>query len=354
MSAAQQPVDLRSDTVTRPTDAMRRAMLAAPLGDDVLGDDPTVIALEEKVASLLGKESACYVPSGTMANQTAIRALTEPADEIIAHKDSHIVHYETGAPAAVSGCMVAPAEGDRGIFDLAEFERLVRTPNIHAPRSRMLVIENTHNRGGGSVWPLDQVRSITGRARELGLRTHLDGARLWNACIASGHSPRDFASCFETVSTCFSKGLGAPVGSSVAGPKEVIARVRRFRKMLGGAMRQSGILAAAAIHALDHHFDRLAEDHANAKRLAQGWSTIHGLGVDPAEIETNIVYVDVNPLIGTAADWCARMKTQGVWMLPTAPQRARAVTHLDVTSAMIDRAITAAQATASVPASARA
>ncbi|HBS29348.1 MAG TPA: low specificity L-threonine aldolase [Phycisphaerales bacterium] len=337
------PADLRSDTVTRPTEAMRRAMAGAEVGDDVLGDDPTVIALEERIANLLGKEAAAFVPSGTMANQAAIRALTEPADEIIAHKDSHIIHYETGAPAAVSGCSIAPAEGERGMFGPDELDRLVRTPNIHAPRSRLLVIENTHNRGGGSVWTLEQVRAVTDRARAHGLRTHLDGARLWNACVATGRPPKDYAACFETVSTCFSKGLGAPVGSSVAGTPETIARVRRFRKMMGGAMRQSGILAAAALHALEHHVDRLAEDHARARRLAEAWASVPGLGVNPAEVQTNIVYVTIEPRLGTAQQWCAAMRELGVWMLPTAPARARAVTHLDITDGMIDRAVSAAR-----------
>lgn len=336
---AERPIDLRSDTVTRPTPAMMRAMAQADVGDDVLGDDPTVIRLQEQVAALLGKEAACFVPSGTMANQAAIRAHTEPSDEIIAHCDSHIIHYETGAPAAIAGCMIAPLAGRRGQFSAEDVRRAVRKSDHHAPRSRLLVVENTHNRGGGSVWSLDAVRSVTGAAREAGLRTHLDGARLWNACAASGNKPSDYAQHFDTVSTCFSKGLGAPVGSAVAGNREAIARVFRFRKMMGGAMRQSGILAAAALYALEHHRERLKEDHANARRLAEGAAEMRGLRVELDAVQSNIVFIDVEESVGTAAELCQRLRAEGVWMLPTAAQRVRAVTHLDVDSAMIERAI---------------
>lgn len=332
-------IDLRSDTVTRPTPAMRRAMAEADVGDDVLGDDPGVIRLQERIAAMMGKEAACFVPSGTMANQAAIRAHTEPGDEIIAHHDSHIIHYETGAPAAISGCMVRAAEGARGQFDADELERLVRPLSDHAPRSRLLVIENTQNRGGGSVWPIEKLARVAERARALGLRVHLDGARLWNACAATGLAPVDYARHVDSVSTCFSKGLGAPVGSAVAGDKPTIARVFRFRKMMGGAMRQSGILAAAALHALDHHMQRLTEDHANARRLAEGLARVRGIRVDPAAVETNIVYLDVDPALGTAASLCERLRARGVWMLPTGSQRTRGVTHLQVTREMIDRAV---------------
>lgn len=342
LSTSAPNIDLRSDTVTRPSEAMRRAMMEAPLGDDVLGDDPTVIALQERIAALLGKEAACFVPSGTMANQAAIRALTEPGDEIICHKDSHIIHYETGAPAVISGCMIAAAEGERGQFDIAELDRLIRPDNIHAARSRLLVIENTHNRGGGAVWPIERIAQLAARARELprgGLRCHLDGARLWNASVASGIAPREYARHFDTVSTCFSKGLGAPVGSAVAGHRTVIGRIARIRKMLGGAMRQSGILAAAALYALENNIARLAEDHRNARLLAEGLAGVRGLHVDPQSIETNIVYVDVAPEVGTAASLCDRLRASGVWVLPTAAQRFRAVTHLDVSREQIVRAV---------------
>ncbi|MCC6660003.1 MAG: aminotransferase class I/II-fold pyridoxal phosphate-dependent enzyme [Phycisphaerales bacterium] len=342
------PIDLRSDTVTRPTAAMRRVMAEAVVGDDVLGDDPTVTRLQERVAEIMGKEAACFVPSGTMANQASIRAQTEPGDEVIAHEGSHIINYETGAPAALSGVMVRTAAGPRGLFDADQVDGLARPDSDHSPRTRLVVIENTQNRGGGAVWPLDQVRRVSQRARGLGLRVHLDGARLWNACAATGHSPAEFARHADTVSCCFSKGLGAPAGSAVSGDKATIARVFRFRKMFGGAMRQSGILAAAALHALDHHIDRLHEDHENAARLGAGVANIPGLAV-PLPVETNMVFIDVDRSIGTAAEFCASLRERGVWMLPTAPQRARAVCHLDVSRAMIDIALAAIESAARAP-----
>lgn len=332
-------IDLRSDTVTRPTAAMRRAMAEAEVGDDVLGDDPTVIRLQERVAQLMGKPAACFVPTGTMANQTAIRAQTEHGDEILGHEDSHIVHYETGGPAALSGCMMRPARGERGMFDVDQVEALFRPESIHAPRTRLLLIENTQNRGGGSVWPLEQIKRVTAKGRELGMRVHLDGARIWNACIAAGNKPADYAKHFDTVSCCFSKGLGAPAGSAVAGDHPTIARVARFRKMFGGAMRQSGVLAAAALHALDYHFDRLAEDHENAKRLANGLADVPGLKVDPSAVETNMVFLDVDRSVGSAASVCKKLAGVGVLVLPNTPQRIRAVCHLDVSRAAIDQTI---------------
>ncbi len=332
-------VDLRSDTVTRPTPEMRRVMAEAEVGDDVLGDDPTVIRLQQKVARLFGKEAAVFVPSGTMANQTAIRALTEPGDEIIAHADSHIYHYESGAPFALSGCSMRLMTGPRGLFDVEQVRGALRPTESHFAQTRLIVIENTHNRGGGSIWPMRQILDIAGLAAQRGLRMHLDGARLMNACVATGIDPAEWARPFDTVSTCFSKGLGAPVGSAVAGSAATIRRVHRFRKMFGGGMRQAGILAAAAEYALDNHVQRLADDHANAKRLARALVDMPKASIDPATVETNILYFDVDAKAGTAADLCAKLKAEGVWMLATAPQRVRAVTHLDVGADSIDRAI---------------
>lgn len=343
MAMQNQPnhlIDLRSDTVTRPTQAMRRAMAAAEVGDDVLGDDPTVIALQDKVAAIMGKPAACFVPSGTMANQTAIRAHTEPGDEVIAHKDSHIIHYETGGPAALSGVMINPADGPLGQFDVEQLEALVRPDSTHFPHSRLLIIENTHNRGGGSIWSLDKVERVTDRARSLGLRVHLDGARIWNACAATGLKPAAYAQHFDTISCCFSKGLGAPVGSAVCGSKDYIARVFRFRKMFGGAMRQSGVLAAAAVYALDHHVERLTEDHENARRLARAMAEIPGLQLT-YPVATNMVFVDIEPRLGSGAEFAAKLKASGVLTLSTGPQRLRFVTHLDVSVAQIDLAIAA-------------
>ncbi|QOJ00775.1 MAG: aminotransferase class I/II-fold pyridoxal phosphate-dependent enzyme [Phycisphaeraceae bacterium] len=341
-------IDLRSDTVTKPTAEMRRVMAAAEVGDDVLGDDPTVLALQDRFAAEMGKEAACFVPSGTMGNQTSIRSLTEPGDEVLAHAGSHIIHYETGAPAALCGVMVRPLAGPGGMFDAADIDEAVRPADAHYPRTRLVVVENTSNRGGGSVWPMDRVGRVLAAAARHGLRAHLDGARLWNASVALGVPCRDLARGFDTVTCCFSKGLGAPAGSAVAGDRESIRRVHRFRKMFGGAMRQAGILAAAALHAMEHHVARLAEDHANARTLARGLAGISGIAVDAGAVETNMVFFDLDESTGaTAAALCASLDRAGVRMLPTAMRRVRAVCHLDVTAAMIPRAVDAvAQAVA--------
>jgi threonine aldolase len=296
-----------------------------------------VIALQERVARLMGKEAACFVPSGTMANQTAIRAHTEPGDEVICHEDSHIIHYETGSPAALSGVMVRPLGGERGQFEAADVEGAVRPAQHHYAASRLLIVENTHNRGGGSVWPLERIEAVTAAARRRGLRCHLDGARIWNASAATGIEPAAYARHFDTVSCCFSKGLGAPAGSAVAGGAAVIARVHRFRKMFGGTMRQSGVLAAACIHALDRHAGRLGEDHARARRLAALIAETPGLRV-PQAVETNMVFVDIDPRLGTAADLCAALRQRGVLALPNLAHRVRLVLHLDVTDAGVERA----------------
>jgi len=341
-------VDLRSDTVTRPSAAMWEAMRAAPLGDDVLGDEPTVARLEALVASTLGKEAAVFVPSGTMANQLAIRTACESGDEIVAHRDSHIIHYETGAPAALSGCMIQPLEGEGGLFSPEAVLASRRGRATYAPRPSLVVVENTHNRGGGTVWPLERFQTVAQAARSLEMRVHVDGARLWNACVAAGYAPSEFARHADTVSVCFSKGLGCPVGSALVGSADLVDRARRFRKMFGGGMRQSGLLAAAAIFALDHHVSRLADDHANARALAEGIAGIPGLVPDFAEAETpsNMVFFAVDPSLGTAQALCERLAGRGVRMIALDPQRARAVTHLDVDRAGIARAVDALRAVA--------
>lgn len=333
-------IDLRSDTVTRPTKAMRRAMASAEVGDDVLGDDPTVHLLQHRVAELMGTQAALFVPSGSMANQLAIRSLCQSGDEIICHKDNHIIHYETGAPASLSGVMIQPVDGPRGQWTADQLPELIRADNAHHPRSRLVVLENTHNRGGGSVWDIDKVAAIAKAARGANLHMHLDGARLWNACIASGRKPSEYAKHFDTISCCFSKGLGAPVGSALCGSHQVITLAHRFRKMFGGAMRQSGVLAAAALHALDHHYDRLETDHAHAKVLCTGLSELTGITL-ALPVATNMVFVDVSPALGTASDFAARLKALGVLTLPSGPQRLRLVTHLDVTRDDIDSTISA-------------
>lgn len=333
------PVDLRSDTVTKPTRQMRAAMADAEVGDDVLGDDPTVIALQEKAAQLLGKQAALFVPSGTMANQIAIAAHTHPGDEIISDISSHVYYYEAGAFAALSGCSIKFCHGDRGIFTPDMVAASVRPDDSHFPRSRLVIIENTHNRGGGTIWPLERIAEIRRVADRHDLILHTDGARLMNASIASGIPPADFVQHCESVSICFSKGLGAPVGSIVAGCSDFIRQAHRLRKRFGGGMRQVGILAAAAQYALDHHLNRLADDHDHAKLLAAGLADIRGIDVDPATVQTNIVLFDLDESVGPADAFCDRLHAAGVWMFPFGPQRLRAVTHLDVSRDQIVAAI---------------
>ena len=325
-------IDLRSDTVTRPTEAMHVAMRSAELGDDVLGDDPTVKALERRISDLLGKEAALFTPSGTMANQLAIRSICEGGDEIIAHRDSHIIHYETGGPAALSGCMISPLDGAGGIFTAEDIENAMRGVDDHNPYDRMLVVENTHNRGGGIPWRLEDFEDVAFQARKNGLHVHVDGARLFNAVAACGYDARTFATSADSVSVCFSKGLGAPVGSALVGPTKMIKRARRFRKMLGGSMRQAGMLAAAAIHALDHHLERLVEDHENAKLLARELQNVPGitLRLAPENTPTNMVFFNLEETGPDAAHYCEALARAGVEMIPLGPYMVRAVTHLDV------------------------
>jgi threonine aldolase len=342
-------IDLRSDTVTRPTPAMRQAMADAPVGDDVFGDDPTVIALERRVAEVLGKEAAVYMPSGTMTNQSAIRAHTEPGDEIILEAESHVYFYEAGAPAALSGVMCRLLAGEKGLFTPAALKAALRPRNLHFPPAKLLCIENTHNRGGGSVWPIDQIAEVCATAHDAGLKTHLDGARLWNAAVATGVPEREYARHFDSVSVCFSKGLGAPVGSALAGSAEFIARARRFRKQFGGAMRQAGIIAAGALHALEHHRSRLAEDHANARILAEAISAIPGLQLVGGTPETNIVVFAVTAM--TAEAFMARLKEAGVLVIARSVNSMRAVTHLDVSTGQVRQAAEALRRAAGTGAS---
>lgn len=332
------PIDLRSDTVTKPTAGMRQAMLAAEVGDDVFGEDPTVIRLQERVAELLGKEAALFVPSGTMGNQIAVRLHCRPGDEVLLEGQCHIYTYEQGGFAQLSGVSARPIEGEFGVLRLDQLREMIRPDNEHFTRTRLLCLENTHNRGGGRVQPLEETRALTAWARGEGLATHLDGARLFNASVASGVSPREWASHFDTVNVCLSKGLGAPVGSALAGPADLIREAVRHRKLFGGAMRQSGILAAAGLYALENNIDRLAEDHQNARRLADALREIPGITLRPERIDTNLVIFDLAPKLGTAAEFAAKAERQGTRVIPFGPRSLRAVTHLDVSSSDIERA----------------
>jgi threonine aldolase len=327
-------IDLRSDTVTRPTPAMREAMARAEVGDDVFGEDPTVRALEEEVARITGKEAALFVTSGTMGNQIAIAVQTRPGDEVIVGEWAHPVCFEAGAGAANSGVQFATA-GRGGLYTVEEMEALVQPQVYWAPRTSLVAIENTHNRAGGRVWPLAQARAVAERAKALGLAAHLDGARIWNASIATGVDVATWCAPFDTTSVCFSKGLGAPVGSAFCGPRKLVEDARRIRKQWGGGMRQAGILAAGALHALTHHRARLAEDHANARAFAEKLAGTPHVRVDLASVETNLVNVDVE----VAADAVSRKaRDLGLLINPTAPQRLRAVTHLEVSRADVEAA----------------
>jgi threonine aldolase len=332
-------VNLFSDTQTRPTAAMRRAMAEAEVGDEQRFDDPTVNLLQERVAELLGKEAAVFLPSGTMCNAIGFRLHVRPGgDEVILDRTSHPVQYEAGGPAALSGAMLHVLDGDGGIFTPGQVEGAVRpSGDRYGPRSRLVSVEQTTNIGGGRVWPLETLRGVREVAARHGLRTHLDGARLMNAVVAGGVPAAEHAHGFDTAWIDFTKGLGAPVGAVLAGSGDLIAEAWRYKQMMGGAMRQAGVLAAAGLHALDHHVERLADDHANARRLADGLAEIEGIRIDPARVETNIVVFGVRD----AYEMCGRLWEQGVQVAPLGPERLRAVTHLDVDGAGIDRALAA-------------
>jgi threonine aldolase len=333
-------IDLRTDTITQPTPAMRRAIAEAVVGDEQKREDPTVIALEERSAELLGHEQAVFVPTATMANQIALRTLTEPGDEVIAEGAAHIFRYELGGPAVHSGLVMKSLATEDGRFTAAELREAVNPrADLHMAPTRLVCVENTHNGGGGRVWPIGQVREVTAEARRHGLAAHLDGARLLNAGVASGTSAAEYGREFDTVSLCLSKGLGCPLGALVAGSRERMTKARRLKHLFGGAMRQAGIVAAAGLYALDHHVERLADDHANATRLAEGLVEA-GLPVDLEQVETNFVLLDVGALGLGADDAVARLRRVGV-LLSFAAKRdmLRAVTHLGVSAEDVEQAI---------------
>jgi threonine aldolase len=331
-------VNLHSDTQTRPSEGMRRAIASAEVADEQRGLDPTVNALQERVAELLGHEAALFLPSGTMCNQIAIRLHTRPGDEVILERYSHPIIAEAGGPAAHSGVMMQPIDGSGGMFTGEQVEASLRTRgNRYEPRSRLVCVEQTTNYGGGRVWPLERIREVLDVASAHGLASHLDGARLMNAVVASGVAAADYASGFTTAWLDFTKGLGAPVGACIAGPEPLIEEAWRFKQMMGGALRQAGIVAAAGLYALDHNVERLAEDHENARALAEGIAAIDGARIDASLVETNIVIFEVSDPAAVVAG----MLAEGIEVSQMGPGRIRAVTHMDVDRGGIDSALAA-------------
>lgn len=337
MPEPKEPIDLRSDTVTRPDKAMRRAMAAATVGDDVYREDPTVNLLQERVAEVLGKEAALFVPSGTMSNQLCLRTLTRPGDEVIVHEEAHVLLYEAGAAAALSGLQLRPVPGRFGVISAETLEENIRPFSEHFPRTGAVEMENTHNRCGETIWPLEEMERVAALARSRGLGVHLDGARLWNAYVGTGVPLATYAATADSVSVCFSKGLGAPVGSCLAGTREFVEEARRHRKRYGGAMRQAGIIAAGALYALEHNVERLAEDHEKAALLARHLEQVPGVEI-AHPVQTNIVIATIRGVKGGAERVVAVLRENAVLCGAAAPDRVRFVTHLDVTPAQARRA----------------
>ena len=335
-------VDLSSDTVTKPTPEMRRFMCEAEVGDEQKHEDPTVNLLQEMVAELLGKEAALFLPSGTMCNEIALRVHCRHGEEMLAHRSAHPIHFEAGGPAALAGVNVQSLDGPRGQYDAATLDAAIRPDNRYMPRSRLVWVEQTSNLGGGSIWPLEKIREVTDVARRRGLVSHMDGARLMNAVVATGVSAREWAAPFDSAWIDFTKGLGAPVGAAMAGSRDFIAEAWRLKQQMGGAMRQAGIIAAGGIYALHHHIKRLAEDHGNARRLAEGLARLPGITLDPATVETNLVFFDLTGAID-APTAVERLLARGVRMGALGPRTIRAVTHLDVTAAGIDKTLAVAR-----------
>lgn len=335
-------IDLRSDTCSRPTPEMRLAMANADVGDDVYSDDPTVKALERQVAELLAKEDACYMPTGTMTNQVAIRTHTEPGDAVLFDQSAHVYILEGGGVAALSGALPRLLPGVRGIFTAADVDAAVGVshpffPSTVAAPIRVLALENTHNIGGGSIWPIEAIRSVSEAGRRHGLAMHLDGARLWHATAATGISEAEYASHFDTISVCFSKALGAPIGSCLVGSRDFITRARRYKQQFGGGFRQAGIVAAGAIHALNHHRARLGETHGLARRFAEGLARIEGIEIDPSSVETNIVRYHLTGV--PAGLFVEEAHRRGVHMLPSGADAVRAVFYLDISTDDVDHSL---------------
>jgi threonine aldolase len=336
-------IDLSSDTATRPSPEMRAFMAQAPVGDEQKQEDPTVNALQERVAALLGKEAALYLPSATMANEIAVKTHTRPGDEVILDRTAHIVNAEAGGPAFLSGVMLYTVQGTRGIYTARQVEEGIRRDDPHCARTRLVCVEQTSNLGGGTVWPIEQLRAVAEAAHRHHLRTHMDGARLMNAVVASGIPASEQTIGWDSVTFCLTKGLGCPVGALVAGEREFIGEARRYKHLFGGAMRQAGIIAAAGLFALDHNVERLAQDHTNARILARGLAEIPGIRIDVAHVETNLVFFDVTGTGLSAREVAARLLARGVRIGATGATLMRAVTHLDVSQADVERAVAIAQ-----------
>lgn len=332
---------MRSDTVTRPSPEMRRAMAEAEVGDDVFGDDPTINSLQEFAADLLGKEAALFVPTGSMGNQVCLGAIAKPGDEVVCHQGAHFLHYEGGSVAAHLGLMMRPLEGNRGVIAADQVAAVIRPGSEHNPRTAVVAFENTHNAAGGTIFPIDEARAISKVAKERGVAVHLDGARLFNAAAATGVDAAEWAGCADTLTFCFSKGLGAPVGSMACGSAEQMTEAHRLRKRLGGGMRQAGVLAAAARVALETGPGRLHEDHANARRLAEGLAELSPEAVDPAQVETNMVYVNLVPFGITGPELSDALRKRGILTLGLARDAMRLVTHRDVADTDIDKTLDA-------------
>ena len=332
-------IDLRSDTVTKPSRPMLEAMMNAEVGDDVFGEDPTVNRLQQRIAVMLGKEGALFVPSGTMGNEVCIKVHTQPGDEIILEQESHIFVYETGAPVLLSGVQMNTIPGKRGVITAEQIRNAIRPKAYYLPPTKLICLENTHGRSAGSVIPLDEIKKIHELAVGEKIAMHLDGARLWNASVATGIQPKEYAKYFDSLSVCFSKGLGAPIGSIIIGSMDVIERARKFRKVFGGGMRQVGILAAAALYALDHNIERLKEDHQKATYFAAELSKLPGLTIDLTEVQTNMVFVDISATGKTQDEILSLLKSNGVLMTPERQSSIRAVMHLDVTMEDVHQAV---------------
>lgn len=332
-------IDLRSDTFTLPSPEMREAMAKSEVGDDVFGEDPTINRLQDKICELTGKEAALFMSSGTQANQVSINAHTQPGDEVICDSRSHIFNYESGSPGMLSGVQLHPIMGEYGILDPEQVQRAIRPGDDHFPQTRLITLENTHNRWGGAIYPVEDIKEIRDIAREHNLKMHLDGARLWNASVATGTSIKEYSSFFDSVSLCFSKGLGAPIGSVIAGTKDFIKRAHYYRKAYGGGMRQAGILAAAALYAMEHNIERLAEDHSRARILAEAINAMPGFVVNLRTVQSNIVIIDTSLAERPAPELIEALNDQGLKMIAFSPTRIRAVTHMHITDNDIERAI---------------